>query len=301
MENFDLQTNGAKNRLAARLTLRHKTRHKLLCNKYYNLYIMLTRNLEKAREAYRRYDIEASRKAHGDGGAPEAHHNGHGQYLKSFVYGGLDGIVTTFAVVAGVAGANLSTSLVFILGIANLIADGISMALGDYLSTKAENEYIAAEHLRETWEVKNYPEGEKREMVELYKEKGIPEEDAKIAVDVLSKHEEPWVNIMLVEELGLVQDHESPTKNAIVTFIAFILFGSIPVLIYVIARFIPFLAAHTFTTACVITGITLFVLGTFKVYFTRKHWYRAGSEMLLLGGLAAIAAYIVGTLLSQLA
>lgn len=262
---------------------------------------MLTRNLEKAREAYRRYDMEASRKAHEGDNATEKHHTGHGQYLKSFVYGGLDGIVTTFAVVAGVAGANLSTGLVFILGVANLIADGISMALGDYLSTKAENEYIAAEHLRETWEVQNYPEGEKREMMELYKEKGIPEADAKIVVDALSKHQEPWVDIMLVEELGLIENHDSPTKNALVTFVSFVLFGSVPVLIYVIARFIPFLAAHTFTTACVITAITLFTLGTLKVYFTRERWYRAGLEMLLLGGLAAIAAYIVGTLLGKFA
>src|SRR3989344_4808964 len=141
---------------------------------------MLTRNLEKARSAWRNHDPEASRKAHEDGGAPEEHQTGHGQYLKSFVYGGLDGIVTTFAVVAGVAGANLSASVVLVLGVANLIADGISMAFGDYLSTKAENQYMAAQRVREIWEVKNYPEGEKREMVELYISKGISEEDAKI-------------------------------------------------------------------------------------------------------------------------
>lgn len=262
---------------------------------------MLTRNLEKARNAFRRHDAEASRKAHDDGGAPEEHQTGHGQYLKSFVYGGLDGIVTTFAVVAGVAGANLSASVVLILGVANLIADGISMAFGDYLSSKAENEYMAAERVREMWEVKNYPDGEKKEMVELYMGKGIAETDAKIAVEALSKIEKPWVDIMMVEELGLVEDPESPLKNAVVTFGSFIFFGSIPVLIYVIARFLPFFAAHTFALACVLTGITLFILGTLKVYFTRQPWYRAGTEMLLLGGFAAAAAYVVGVLLGGLA
>ena len=122
---------------------------------------MITRNLDKAQEAYRHHDPEASKKAHQVGAAPEQHQTGHGQYIKSFVYGGLDGIVTTFAVVAGVAGANLSASVVLILGVANLIADGISMAFGDYLSTKAENEYMAMERVRETWETRNYPEGEK--------------------------------------------------------------------------------------------------------------------------------------------
>ena len=261
---------------------------------------MLTRNLEKARSAWRNHDPEASRKAHEDGGAPEEHQTGHGQYLKSFVYGGLDGIVTTFAVVAGVAGANLSASVVLVLGVANLIADGISMAFGDYLSTKAENEYMAAERVRESWEVQNYPDGEKKEMVELYVEKGIAPEDAKIAVDALSKIEKPWVDIMMVEELGLVENPESPLKNAVVTFGSFVFFGAIPVLIYVVARFIPFFAAHTFALACVLTGITLFILGTLKIYFTRQPWYRAGLEMLLLGGFAAAAAYVVGVMLGGL-
>jgi VIT1/CCC1 family predicted Fe2+/Mn2+ transporter len=261
---------------------------------------MITRNLEKARNAFRHNDPEASRKAHDGGGAPEEHQIGRGQYLKSFVYGGLDGIVTTFAVVAGVAGANLSASLIFILGIANLIADGISMAFGDYLSTKAENEYMAAERVRETWEVQNYPDGEKQEMIELYIEKGISPEDAKIAVSALSKIEKPWVDIMMVEELGLVEDPESPIKNALVTFSSFVFFGSIPVLIYVVAKFIPFFATHTFALACVLTGITLFILGTLKVYFTRQPWYRAGLEMLLLGGFAASAAYAVGVMLGGL-
>lgn len=261
---------------------------------------MLTRNLEKARDAFKSNDPAASRKAHEGGNASEEHKTGHGQYLKSFVYGGLDGIVTTFAVVAGVVGANLSASVVLILGVANLIADGISMAFGDYLSTKAENEYMAAERVRETWEVHNYPEGEKREMIELYKEKDIPEEDAKIVVEKLSKHEKPWVDIMMMEELGLVENYESPVKNALVTFFSFAFFGSIPVLIYVIARFFPFFAARAFITACALTAITLFILGTLKVYFTRQRWYRAGFEMLLLGGFAATAAYLVGVLLGGL-
>ncbi len=261
---------------------------------------MISRNLEKARNASRHNDLEASRKAHEDGGAPEEHQTGHGQYIKSFVYGGLDGIVTTFAVVAGVVGADLSARVVLILGVANLIADGISMAFGDYLSTKAENEYAAAERVRETWEVQNYPDGEKREMIELYTEKGISPEDAKIAVEALSKIEKPWVDIMMVEELGLVENRESPLKNALVTFGSFVFFGAIPVLIYIFAKFIPFFAAHTFALACSLTGITLFILGTLKIYFTRQPWYRAGTEMLLLGGFAAAAAYVVGVMLGRL-
>lgn len=262
---------------------------------------MITRNLDKAREAYRHHDPEASRQAHESGRAPEKHQLGRGQYIKSFVYGGLDGIITTFAVVAGVAGAHLSSGVILVLGAANLIADGISMAFGDYLSTKAEREFMATERAREAWEAHNYPEGEKQEMIEIYMAKGIPEADAKTVVETLSKHKKSWIDIMMVEELGLVEKFESPLKNALVTFASFVFFGSIPVLIYLIARFVPFFAARTFLADCVITGITLFVLGTLKTYFTRQHWFRAGLEMLLLGGIAAVSAYFVGTLLGGLA
>ncbi len=223
-----------------------------------------------------------------------------GSLVKSFVYGGLDGIVTTFAVVAGVAGADLVTGVVFILGVANLIADGISMAFGDYLSTKAENEYIEAERNRKTLEYDKAPSGEKKDMVDVYMEKGVPESEAKTVVDILSKYEKPWVDIIMVEQLGLIENDESPVKNALVTFGSFVIFGSIPVIVYIAARFIPFFALHTFTVAAVCTGITLFMLGALKVFFTRQRWYYAGLEMLFLGGLAALSAYIVGVWLGSL-
>lgn len=263
---------------------------------------MITQKIDKIRGVhFSEKDLENGKKLHETLAALEEKKNGNGQFVKSFVYGGLDGIVTTFAVVAGVAGANLSSAVVLVLGVANLIADGISMAFGDYLSTKAENEYIDAERDRETQEARINPEEEKQEMVAVYMDKGIPETEAKSVVNILSKYEKPWVDIKMVEEFGLIKSFESPTKNAMVTFGSFILFGSIPVLIYIIARFVPFFAAHTFFTACILTGITLFILGTLKVYFTRQSWYRAGFEMLLLGGFAAVAAYVVGVLLGKLA
>ncbi len=224
-----------------------------------------------------------------------------GSFVKSFVYGGLDGTVTTFAVVAGVAGADLATGVILILGVANLVADGISMAFGDYLGTKAENEYINAKRAGELWKARNDSEREKRDMVELYMEKGLSESDSVIVVNTVSKYEKSWVDIMMVEKLGLIESDESPVKNALVTFGSFVLFGSVPVLIYAVAKFIPFVAAHTFWTACALTGVTLFILGTLKVLFTKQSWYRAGMEMLLLGGAAAASAYFVGVWLGRLA
>lgn len=259
-----------------------------------------SRDLQQAKVAYQQQSPEASRAAH-DAMAAENHMGEHGKYIKSVVYGGLDGIITTFAVVAGVTGASLAAGVILILGFANLIADGLSMAIGDYLSTKAENEYNSAERQREAWEVEHYPEGEKKELVELYVEKGLSETDAGAVVDIISRHKEAWVDIMMVEELGIVESDESPLKNAFATFISFSFFGFVPLMAHVFALFIPALQPHAFWVASGLTGLMLFILGTLKVRITERHWLRSGLEMLLVGGGAAVAAYLVGYLLQGLA
>ncbi|MGV8168686.1 MAG: VIT1/CCC1 transporter family protein [Candidatus Nanoarchaeia archaeon] len=259
----------------------------------------LTRSLDKARDAYKTRNKAASIAAHNTS-APEKHQRS-GQYVKSAVYGGMDGTITTFAVVAGVAGASLNAGIVLILGFANLIADGLSMAIGDYLSTKAEREYHAAEREREAWEVKNYPEGEKKELMEIYQEKGIPEKDAKVIVNTFAKHEKAWVDVMMVEELGIVESDESPLKNALVTFFSFALFGLVPLLAYVLAMWLGVFSASTFLIACILTGITLFILGSVKTKVTGKSWFKSGFETLVIGGITAAAAYGIGHLLAGLA
>lgn len=263
---------------------------------------MLTRNLEKAREAYKDKNVKASINAHSQKSLKaEENHSLAGQYIKSLIYGGLDGIITTFAVVAGVAGAALSPAVVLIMGMSNLIADGLSMAIGDYLSTKAEIEFQQAERQREAWEVESYPEGEKLELIELYVTKGLSEEDAKTVTEIISKNKETWIDIMMVEELGIIQEEESPLKNALVTFASFLFFGFVPVVTYVIARFIPSLKLNTFALSALLTSLTLFVLGALKVKVTGKNWFKSGLEMLLVGGLAAGAAYAVGIVLGGIA
>ncbi|MEK6794735.1 MAG: VIT1/CCC1 transporter family protein [Spirochaetota bacterium] len=262
---------------------------------------MLTRSLDKARDAYKKKSVEATKQAHSAGACANEHHSTGGQYIKSIIYGGLDGTITTFAAVAGVAGASLSPAIVLIIGFANLIADGLSMAIGDYLSTKAEKEYEAAEKKREEWEIEHYPEGEKQELVEIYVSKGMPEKDATSVVTTISKHKRAWSDIMMVEELGIVPSAESPLKNAFATFASFSVFGFIPIIAYVFARAIPFFAANTFLTSCVLTGATLFLLGALKTRITGRNWFLSGLEMFLVGSIAASAAYGIGFLLSGLA
>ena len=259
---------------------------------------MLTRSLDQAREAFVSGDPATSRKAHDS--APEHHLREQGQYVKSVIYGGLDGLITTFAVVAGVEGASLSPGVVLILGSANLLADGLSMAIGDFLSTRSEQEYSRAERQREAWEVEHYPQGEKRELVEIYKAKGLSGEEAGAIVDIMARHKEAWVDIMMVEELGIFQNEESPLKNAVATFSSFSVFGLVPLLLPLAGLLWPSLKAASFELSCLLTGVTLFTLGALKTRLTLRRWWKSGLEMLLVGGVAAAAAYGVGVALAGL-
>lgn len=261
---------------------------------------MLTRNLDKAREAWKTRDVQKTAEAHLKGDPPERHRST-GTSLKSAVYGGLDGIITTFAVVAGVAGAELSAGVAIILGFANLIADGLSMAIGDFLSSRSEKEFQAAERRREEWEVDTCPEGEKLELVELYEHKGLSHADAVQVVDILAKNKKVWVDVMMVEELGILEDDEHPLKSALVTFFSFLTFGFVPLLSFVTAALLPALQPFTFPMATGLTAFTLFLLGSLKTRFTDIAWWKSGLEMLLVGGLAAAAAFGIGIFLKGLA
>ncbi len=137
----------------------------------------LSKRLEEARKAFSQRDVAASAPGHDPARiaqATEAHGGAGSRYLGDLVYGGLDGIITTFAVVSGVAGAQLGANVVLILGLANLFADGFSMATGAYLSSKSEQEYYEREWQREAWEVEHFPDGERAEMIESYRGQVIP-------------------------------------------------------------------------------------------------------------------------------
>lgn len=229
---------------------------------------------------------------------PEPHLHESGKYLRPLVYGGLDGIITTFAVVAGVAGAALAPSIVLILGFANLIADGISMSVGSYLSNRAEHAYHKAERKREAWEIEYYPKKEYNELLEFYEKKGFSKKDTKKLADILFKNKQATLEIMMIEELGIIESENNPFKEAAVTFFSFLGFGFIPLLTYVLSLF--FTIPNQFGVAIVLTALTLFLLGTVKVKVTGQNWLKAGFETLLVGGIAAVAAYGIGYFLSTL-
>jgi VIT1/CCC1 family predicted Fe2+/Mn2+ transporter len=264
----------------------------------------LMRRIDEARKGYATGDQALSARAHSperiSQAAREEHGSGAQQYLGEMVYGGLDGIITTFAVVSGVAGAQLGANIILVLGLANLLADGFSMATGAYLSSKSDQEYYERERERERWEVEHYPEGEKAELLEVYRNRGYDPADASALVEIHARHPDQWVETMMFDELGMVKDERKPTRSALATFIAFVIAGSVPLLVFLLGLLVPIPAQAAFWVSLVLSGVALFLLGAAKVLVTQRNLLRSGLETLLVGGLAAGVAYAVGALLRGL-
>lgn len=227
--------------------------------------------------------------------------------IEDFVYGATDGAVTTFAVVAGVVGASLSPSVILILGFANLFADGFSMAIGNYLSSKSRIEYIEKERKREEWEIDNLTEKEIDEIRNIYSEKGFRDELLEEVTKVITSKRKVWVDTMMKEELGLIHNKsENPRNKAITTFVAFNLVGLIPLIPFIFLYIMISNPASTsltideiFTYSIVFTAISFFTVGLIKGKVVDKSPIKSGLSTLGIGGAAALVAFVVGYLLSQ--
>jgi len=262
----------------------------------------MAKRLKRARSAYKAGDIKALKKAHTakDIKSAHEHHETSGSYVGDFVYGAIDGSVTTFAVVSGVVGAALSSNIVIILGLANLLADGFSMAVGNYLSSKSGREFVQRERKREEWEIENYPEGEVEEIRQIFRKKGFKGKDLEKAVKVITSNKKVWVDTMMADELKLLEDRTSPVKKGAVTFVSFVSIGTIPLVPYFLSFFSDVVRQNVYLLSVVMTFTAFFLIGSAKVYVTRKNWFKSGLETLLVGGAAAIIAYFIGYLLRGL-
>jgi len=220
-------------------------------------------------------------------------------YLREFVYGGIDGAVTTFAVVAGAVGADLDASIIIILGFANLLADGFSMSVGAYLSAKSEKENYKKHKNIEYWEVENIPDKERQEIVEIYRAKGFEGELLEKVVDVIVSDKDRWVNEMMKDELNMMEDSKSPFKIGLATLASFILIGLIPLIVYVY-DLIWKTDIDLFFWTSLFTGLAFLVVGWLKSFVNQTNTLKSISETLLLGFLAALVAYFVGDFLESL-
>ena len=210
--------------------------------------------------------------------------------LKDMIYGGIDGAVTTFAIVSGVQGAGLSPTIIVALGIANIIADGFSMAASNYSGTKAElDDRHRIIQIEET-HITTHPEGELEELRQILEFRGLSGEVLERATHQIAQGKDNWIALMLTDEYGLPRDEPHPMRAALATFGAFLIAGSIPLLPFILT--VP----SAFQVSIGATLITFFLIGSGKSRWSLSSWWRSGSETLAIGATAALLAYGVGGL-----
>jgi VIT1/CCC1 family predicted Fe2+/Mn2+ transporter len=215
-------------------------------------------------------------------------------YLRDWVYGGIDGAVTTFAVVSGVAGAQLSPNIVIVIGLANILADGFSMAASNYSATKTEVDDRQRLRDVERNHIALFPEGEREEVRQILAGKGLGGAALEEAVRAITANEETWINTMLVDEYGLAPSVRSPLQAGAHTFLAFMLCGTVPLLPFLLGLATPLLWAS------VLTATVFFAIGSAKSLWSLDHWTKSGMETVAIGLGAASMAYLVGHLLRGL-
>lgn len=221
------------------------------------------------------------------------------KYLRPFIFGGIDGLATLFALVAGSVGADLAAGSMLAVGVGNLIAGALGMGIGEYVSSKADRDVALREESREKWEVENNPEGEVYEMIAIYQSKGLSQQDASLVATTLSKYPKFWIEHMMLTEIGMlpVDENENVALGGIVMFLSFVMFGSVPLFSY---YFLSFEGVHPFAIAALSSSVTLFILGAIKSKFVSKPAVPGGLVMVLQGGLCAFSAYYLGDFINSL-
>lgn len=206
-----------------------------------------------------------------------------------------DGLTVPFALAAGLSGAVASSSLVVTAGIAEIVAGSIAMGLGGYLAGQTEADHYSSERQREVTEVETVPEREKQEIREIFADMGLSPALQTTIADELSKDKTKWVDFMMKYELGLDEpDPNRATKSALTIGLSYVVGGLVPLSPYFLSN-----SPHeSLLYSCGITLICLFVFGYFKSRVTGQPPIGGAFKVMIIGALAAAAAYSVARLIS---
>ncbi|XP_024992483.1 membrane protein of ER body 1-like [Cynara cardunculus var. scolymus] len=225
-----------------------------------------------------------------------------GELVKSIVYAGLDAIITSFSLISSISAGRLSSVDVLVLGFANLVADGISMGFGDYVSSNTERDVAAKERMVTKWEVTNRRRSQEQSLLQRYQALGMNTQDATMVVNIFAKYGDIMVDEKMVQN-GILSpdDGEKPWKKGLITFGAFLVFGSFPILAFIIL--IPFTRndTHKFIGACILSALALAILGIAKAKIAGQNYWVSVGGTLFNGALAGFAAYGIGWLLRDVA
>ncbi|GMY09446.1 protein CCC1-like [Fagus crenata] len=226
-----------------------------------------------------------------------------GEFVKSIVYAGLDAIVTCFSLISSISATRYSSADVLVLGFSNLVADGISMGFGDFVSSSTEKDVAAKERAVTAWDVTNHSGTEQEELLRQYQALGMNINDATTVVNIFAKYKDILVDEKMMAHKGILPPDEAdkPWKNGLVTFVTFLVFGSAPLLSFIIL--IPFTNSDSvkFVGACILSALALALLGIAKAKIAGQNYAFSMAITLFNGAIAAAAAYTLGSVLKDVA
>jgi vacuolar iron transporter family protein len=234
----------------------------------------------------------------------ENQHGGkYSAYIKNIIFGGIDGVITTFAIITASYAADLNIKTVIILGLSNVLADGFSMGFGEYASSCSEMKHFRSEQKKELKEYDDNFNYERQELVELYILKGLNETDANTLVDILSKpkNKDVFIDHMMLLELNIPtpDDHKEVITKSIITCVSFYLFGLFPLIVYILAKLVSFQNKEfIYGYTCIVCAITLFSIGGIGSYISKQSIVSGGLITLSNGVIASSLAYFVGYILN---
>jgi len=228
----------------------------------------------------------------------EEEHITGGSKIRSIILGLNDGLISTFTLLVGIAAATLASTgnnaIIILTGFAAMVSGAISMGLGEYISSKSEFNYIKNEMRREKAEIELFPEEEKEEVRDIFRKMGIKGKLLDSIVVAITSDKEAWLDFLIKSELGL-EEPESPVVGAILTFFSFIIGAFITLFPYLLN-----LGLISLLISSVISFSMLFITGALKTIITGENKLKSGLEMVLVGAIAFIASYSIGTYLEQL-
>lgn len=216
------------------------------------------------------------------------HRDVSGGWLRPTVFGMVDGLVSNFGLIAGVAAASSGAKPVVVAGVAGLLAGAFSMGSGEYISVRSQNESMQAEVEAERHELKHNPEAELAELTQIYINRGVDEDLARLVAEQLSADPKQALEIHAQEELGVdIHDLPNPWIAAGSSFLSFSVGALLPLL--------PFLfGGDLLWLASALTLLGLFITGAITSRFTRRSWWYAGGRQLLLGAGVFVVTYLIG-------
>jgi VIT1/CCC1 family predicted Fe2+/Mn2+ transporter len=215
--------------------------------------------------------------------------------VRDVVIGMSDGLTVPFALAAGLSGAVSSTGIIVTAGLAEIAAGSIAMGLGGYLAARSDAEHYHAERVREETEVAEIPEVEAEEVVIVFREYGLTDEESRPVVEALRKRPEAWVDFMMRFELGLERpDPRRALASAITIAGAYIVGGFIPLSSYTVLSS----ASTALAVSVIVTLVALAIFGYVKGRFTGARPLLSSAQTVLIGGIAATVAFLIARAIS---